>query len=78
MRQSRIHSLFEVLLNTLTGFAVSVGTAQLVFPDVSFAQNVRVVLIFTVVSVIRSYIWRRIFDYIHHRKHTRQANVLSA
>lgn len=73
MRQSRRHSLLEISLNTASGFVLSIVVGQVVFPflgiSVTLKQNVNVVAILTVVSIVRSYVWRRIFDYLNYRKH---------
>lgn len=72
--QSRAASLIEASLNTASGFVISLITGQIVFPlfgfQPSFSQNTAIVGIFTVVSVVRSYVWRRVFNRIHARKAT--------
>ena len=69
MSQRQSHSVLEVLLNTASGFIISVLTSELVFPlfgvVATHAQNISIVAVFTVVSVVRSYIWRRVFNHIH-------------
>lgn len=64
--QSRRSSALEASLNTASGFILSWITGLIVFPlfgwSVSPAQNTAVVGIFTVISVVRSYVWRRIFN----------------
>jgi hypothetical protein len=71
MRQSRRHSLIEASLNTASGFVLSALAGMLIFPllgwKVSTAQNLEAVSLFTGISVIRSYVWRRVFNWIHHR-----------
>lgn len=68
--QLRRHSLLEACLNTASGFILSVVAGYFIFPlvgwHVSHSQNLAVVSMFTVISIIRSYIWRRIFN-AHHR-----------
>lgn len=65
--QSRRASALEAALNTASGFIMSWITGLIVFPlfgwTVSPAQNTAVVGIFTVISVVRSYVWRRIFNH---------------
>jgi hypothetical protein len=34
---------------------------------VNMAENLQITLLFTAVSVLRSYIWRRIFNHLHAR-----------
>lgn len=64
--QLRRHSLLEACLNTASGFVLSLGAGYLIFPflgwQISHAQNLGAVSMFTVISVIRSYIWRRLFN----------------
>lgn len=64
--QSRRHSLLEACLNTLSGFVIAVLLQLAVNKyhnlPLTFGQSVGVTLIFTVASVVRSYIWRRIFN----------------
>ena len=64
--QSRKHSLLEALLNTASGFITSLLTQWLVFPwfnlHPSFHENLALTAIFTVVSIVRSYAWRRAFN----------------
>lgn len=64
--QLRRHSLLEASLNTASGFIISLGAGMIIFPlvgmPVSGQQNFLAVSIFTVISVVRSYIWRRIFN----------------
>ena len=67
--QSVRHSALEAALNTASGFAVSMLVGPVVFPLFGFhpstAENTAIVAIYTVVSVIRSYCWRRMFNWLH-------------
>lgn len=64
--QSRRASLLEASLNTASGFCTSLLTQWVVFPMFDFhpalSENLTITAIFTVVSVIRGYVWRRIFN----------------
>ena len=64
--QSRIHSVLEALANTVSGFILSYVTAMIFYAaaglQVSHSQNMGLVGILTIVSILRSYIWRRIFN----------------
>jgi hypothetical protein len=64
--QSRVMSLIEALANVLVGYSVAVATQVMVFPifglHASLDQNLAIGLIFTVVSLVRSYALRRIFN----------------
>ena len=59
-------SLVESLTNVVIGYAVAVLTQLIVFPlfglEVSLTQNLGIGLIFTGVSIARSYAIRRIFN----------------
>ena len=70
--QSRLMSMIEAIANVLVGFWVSVLAQMLVLPlfdlQVSFGQSIGMGLIFTVVSLVRSYLLRRAFNAIHAMK----------
>jgi len=64
--QSRIDSFIEAVINTSIGFFVSlvvwIIVAWAMSIPVTWDQNILITLIFTVVSVIRSYLLRRLFN----------------
>ena len=64
--QLRRHSLLEACLNTASGFVLSIAAGYVIFPllgwQISHTQNLSAVSLFTIISIIRSYIWRRIFN----------------
>jgi len=64
--QSKTESLIESLLNTATGFLLSLILVNVVLPLYGFpvkpGQSLEIVTIFTVASVGRSYLWRRFFN----------------
>lgn len=64
--QSRVGSLVEATTSTLVGFLVAVLTQVVVFPiyglEVGLGGNLQIALIFTVVSVLRGYCIRRLFN----------------
>lgn len=66
MRQSRLMSAVEAVVNVVVGYGVAVATQLVVFPvfglEASLAQNLAIGLIFTVVSLVRSYALRRAFE----------------
>ncbi len=66
MSQSRTMSLVEAVTNVLIGYGVAVATQILVFPLFGFAaslqDNLAIGLVFTAVSLVRSYALRRIFE----------------
>ena len=65
-RQSRLESAVEAVCNIGSGFLVALVVWQVIAPlygyDITFADNVGLTSIFTVVSITRSYIWRRFFE----------------
>ena len=65
MTQSRRLSLVEAFTNVAVGYVLAVGTQMVVFPwiglDASLGDNLTLGLIFTAVSLIRSYTLRRLF-----------------
>ena len=66
MRQSRLMSLVEAVTNVVVGLLVAVATQVVVFPifglQTSLGQNVKLALVFTGVSIARSYVLRRLFQ----------------
>lgn len=63
MTQSRKHSAIEAVGSVAIGFVVSVGITAVVMPayghPVSFGDNIQITAIFTVASIVRSYLVRR-------------------
>lgn len=66
MSQSRRMSAVEAVANVFVGYALAVGVQFLVFPAfglrVGFVENLGIGLIFTAVSLVRSYAIRRLFN----------------
>lgn len=66
MKQSRWMSLVEAVTNVLVGYGVAVATQMLVFPlfglHATLQENLAIGLIFTAVSLVRSYVLRRAFE----------------
>jgi len=64
--QSRFMSLVESITNVVVGYIVALLTQLLTFPlfdlEVSLSSNLAIGLIFTAVSLLRSYTLRRIFN----------------
>ena len=71
MKQTRLGSLCEALLNTASGFIVAMITWGIVAPvfgyDITLYENFQITFIFTTVSIARSYLWRRGFNWWIHR-----------
>ena len=66
MSQSRAMSAVEAVANVLVGFGVAMIAQATVFPLFGFhaqpSEHLAIAGIFTVVSVVRSYLLRRCFD----------------
>jgi len=67
MEQSRLVSFIEANMNTFSGFFISLAVwifivAPLYGIEVSYGQNLQITSIFTVSSVLRSYVVRRFFN----------------
>ncbi|CAB1367218.1 DUF7220 family protein [Denitratisoma oestradiolicum] len=66
MKQSRWMSLVEAVTNVLVGYGVAVATQWAVFPlfglHATLQENLLIGLIFTAVSLVRSYVLRRAFE----------------
>lgn len=67
--QSRKMSLTETLLNVMIGYIIAVTAQILVFPffgvHIPLHDNLTIGLVFTVISIVRSYCLRRFFNWIH-------------
>lgn len=71
--QSKIASFVESLLNVGSGFVISLLVwIWIIIPlfgiDTTFTQNLEITAIFTAISVVRGYLWRRIFNYAVSKK----------
>ena len=66
MTQSRRASAAEAVANVLIGYGVALAAQTVIFPwfgiHASMSQNMCIGLAFTVVSLVRSYCLRRIFN----------------
>lgn len=71
MKQSRLMSAVESGVNVAVGFGIAVATQAVVFPifglHASTSDHWAIGAVFTVVSVIRSYCLRRVFEAIRVR-----------
>ena len=67
--QSKKHSLFEALVQNVVGYVIALLTQIAIFPlfgyHMALAQNAEIGLIFTAVSIARSYVIRRLFNKRH-------------
>jgi hypothetical protein len=74
--QTKRHSIIEQLLNVGSGFVLSSLVWQFVilkYWDIhtSFSENLEITSVFTIVSIARGYIWRRLFNKITVKHHER-------
>lgn len=67
--QSKRASLFESLFNTLSGFLLSLIVGYFLYPLFGMPQSLNssfwITIIFTVISIMRNYGSRRLFNYLH-------------
>jgi len=72
MTQSRFMSLAEAVTNVAVGYGLAVVTQILIFPvfglHATLAQNLKMGAVFTLVSIGRSYLLRRLFEAIRVRE----------
>ena len=77
--QTRLHSLLEQVLNVGSGFVISTLLWQFVIVPLwgiqtGMADNLKITSLFTLVSVIRGYAWRRWFNARVHKALSTQEN----
>ena len=72
MRQSRLMSLIEAVANVAVGYNMALLTQVLVFPlfglVTTLGENLGIAAIFTVISLARGYILRRLFETFRQRR----------
>lgn len=67
MRQSHKDSVIEAVVNVGSGVIVAYCVTQFILApalhlDITYSKNFVITTVLTVVSMIRSYLWRRFFD----------------
>lgn len=66
MTQTRLGSLYEALINIVIGFTINFAANMLIFPlfgfHISAGSNFVLGCIYTVISLVRSYVIRRWFN----------------
>ncbi len=66
MKQSRRMSMVEATANVVIGYGIAVATQMVVFPifgiHITLADDLQIGFVFAVVSLIRGYMLRRIFE----------------
>lgn len=69
--QTRMQSFIESCINVAVGYGVALLSQMLVFPlfgiYIPLTSNIAIGGIFTIISIIRSYLVRRLFNQIHSR-----------
>ena len=73
-------SLVEAVANVVVGFCMAVATQMAVFPlfgiQVTLSANVVIGAVFTITSIARSYLLRRLFEHVRLRGLKREAAAL--
>jgi len=74
VNQTRICSLIEACINVLIGFGINFCANMLILPLIGFhitaSQNLFIGVLYTIISVARSYVIRRWFNArLHHAAH---------
>lgn len=68
MKQTKKASLFEVITSTAIGYVAALATQLLIFPwfniQIKFSEQLWIGVIFTIVSIVRGYLVRRLFNNI--------------
>lgn len=71
MKQSRLMSFIESLINIMVGLGVAMAANAIILPllgfPISLSQNAIIAAFMTVVSIGRSFVLRRIFEALHIR-----------
>lgn len=66
MNQTRLGSLIESITNIIIGFGINFTANAFIFPlfgwSISVKQNVTIGIIYTCISIARSYMIRRFFN----------------
>lgn len=70
--QSKSMSLLETVLNVLIGYMIAVTAQIIIFPwfgiMVDLNTNLKIGMLFTVVSIVRGYALRRFFNWVFVRE----------
>jgi hypothetical protein len=71
MSQSRIQSLVETTVSTAVGFGISWAATLVVLPlfghRPTVADGFGITVFFTIISLVRGYALRRVFNYLHRK-----------
>lgn len=70
--QPRTHSVLESLANVAIGYGIALLSQIIVFPlfgiHIGIKENIGIGAVFTVISIVRSYVLRRLFNLWHVRR----------
>ena len=70
--QTKLGSFVEAAISVGSGYLLALLTQLVVFPlfdiRVDFGEQLGIAGIFTAISIVRTYLWRRVFDR-HWRNH---------
>jgi hypothetical protein len=65
-KQSKLLSALEAIINVFTGAFLSIAITELLAPylgiHITLEANLKLTVILTVVSILRGYFWRRLFN----------------
>ena len=68
MKQSRVMSMIEAATNVVVGYLLAIATQIVVFPwfgiETGLAEHMTIGLAFVVVSLLRGYALRRLFEMV--------------
>lgn len=82
MTQTRLGSLIEAIINVLIGFCINFSANMMIFPMFGFhitpGANFLLGMIYTVISVVRSYAVRRWFNARLHKLASAVATSIEA
>lgn len=71
MNQSRVMSMVEAATNVVVGYVLAIATQIVVFPwfgiETGLAEHMTIGLVFVGVSLVRGYLFRRMFEAIRVR-----------
>jgi hypothetical protein len=79
--QRKIHSLLESVVNIVVGFVINVFGQFLIFPlfglHTDLKTNMQIGVLFTFISIVRSYVLRRAFNrwhiYLYNKEHPQKS-----
>jgi hypothetical protein len=71
-QQTRLESLVEKIVDVISGIFVALGIWYLILIpffgfETSFGENLSIVCTFSVASILRGYLFRRLFVWLHNK-----------